>query len=114
MSCLISTLVPRSPAVLSPFFVLDPTSPHLASTALRTFKQALLDKLLRQYSTSFAELDCPFLPLDLLPNKTKHKQTFDTVFVNSRSLADNYIQEDVDLSFAECGRSIGVKLNWLW
>lgn len=89
LSCLVPASVPRSLAILLLFAVLGPTSPHLVSTALRTFKQALSDKPLRG-STSPIEPFCLFLPLRFLPNKTNHKQTFDIVFINSHPLTSNH------------------------
>ena len=88
-SYFVSAPVLGSSAVWWPFLVLSPTSSHLASTAVRTFKQALSDKPLRR-STSLAESLCPFPSLGLLPNKTDCKRTFDTAFINSCSLAGNH------------------------
>ena len=105
--------IPKSPAVLLLLPVLGPTSPYLASTSLKTFKQTLSNEFLRR-STSFAELLCPFLPLGLLPNKTNHKRTFDIAFINSCLLAGNYAQEKVDMNFAKCGCPAAVKLNLSW
>lgn len=113
LSRLIPAPVPRSLAVLSPLLMLGLTPPHLASTALKTFKQALSNELLRR-STSFAESLCPFPPLGSLPNKTDRKRTFDIAFINSRPLAGNHAREEVDLSFAECGYPAAVKLNRSW
>ena len=89
LSRLVRVPVPGSPAVLLPLPVLGPTPPHLASTAFRTFKQALSDEFLR-CSASFAESLCLFPLLGLLPNKTDCKWTFNTVFINSVLLAGNH------------------------
>ena len=105
--------VPRSLAVLLPLPVFSLTPPYLASTAFRTFKQALSDELLR-HSTSHIELFCPFPSLGLLLDKTNRKRTLDIAFINSRPLAGNHAWEEVDLSFAECGCLAVVKLNRLW
>ena len=81
--------ISRSPAVLSLLSVLSQSPPHLASTALRTFKRALSAEALRR-STSLAKPLCPFLPLSSLLDKTKCKRIFDTAFINSCPLADNH------------------------
>ena len=107
------TPVLASPTALTPLSMLGPTPPHLASTAARTFEQAFSDELLCR-STSPAEFFCPFLPLGLLLKKTDRKRTFDTAFINSRPLASNHSRKEFDLSFAECGYSIAVKLNQSW
>lgn len=52
LSCFVPAPVSGSPAVLLLFPMLDPTSFHLAFIALRTFKQALSDELLRRHLTS--------------------------------------------------------------
>lgn len=106
-------LVPGSLSVLLLYSVFGPASLYLASTFLKTFNRALLAELLRR-STSSKEHFYPFLPLVLLSNKTNRKQTFDIVFINSRLFADNHAQEEIDLSFAECGCLIVVKLNQSW
>ena len=41
------------------------------------------------------------------------ERKFDKTFINTRPLADNHAEEEVDLSFAGCGCSPGVKLNRL-
>ena len=93
-TCLLSrslpTIVPGSPAVLLPLLVLGLAPPHLAFTALKIFKLALSDEFLRHHLTSFAELLSPFPLLDLLPDKTDCKQTFDIAFINSCPLAGNH------------------------
>lgn len=113
MSCPLLAPVPRSPAVLLLLPMLGLTFPHLASTTLRTFKRALSDDFLRR-STSFAESLCPVPLFSLLPNKTNRKRIFNIAFINSCPLAGNHAQKKVDLSFAKCGCSTTVKLNWLW
>ena len=74
-------------------------------SALKTFKQALSDKLLGRQSTSPSppELFYPFPILGPLPKKNNRKQSFDTTFINSRPLAANHTAKEVDLSFKECG-----------
>ena len=42
------------------------------------------------------------------------QRKFDKTFSNSRPLANNHAKEEVDLGFAECGYSPGVKLNRPW
>lgn len=111
--CLVSASVPRSLAVLLPFFVLGPIPLYLTSITRKTFKQALSDKALC-HSTSFAKLFCPFLPLGLLPNKTDYKRTFDKAFINSCPVAGNYVWEEVDWSFLKCGFPATTKLNRSW
>ena len=39
---------------------------------------------------------------------------FDKTFINALPLADNHAEKEVDLSFAGCGCSPGVKLNRPW
>ena len=93
-TALLSRLIPAwlfgSLAVLLPLFVLDQTPLHLAYTAFRTFKLALSNEPLRR-STFPVEFFCPFLPLDSLSIKTDHKQAFAITFINSGSLAGNYV-----------------------
>lgn len=44
-------------------------------------------------------------------NNNKYKRDFNMIFINSRLLASNHYQKDVDLSVASCGYPIIVKLN---
>lgn len=44
----------------------------------------------------------------------KYKRTFDTAFINSCSLAGNYAQEEIELSFAGWKCPAFVKLNQSW
>ena len=74
---------------LSLLLVLGPTPPHLASTAFRTFKQALSDKPLH-CSTSLREFFCPFPPLGSLPDKINRKRTLDIAFINTCSFAGSH------------------------
>ena len=46
--------------------------------------------------------------------KDVSQRKFDKTFINTRPLADNHAEEEVDLSFAGCGCSPGVKLNRPW
>ena len=45
-------------------------------------------------------------------NNNKCKWSFNTSFINSRPLAGNYDQEELDLSFAGSKWPATVKLNW--
>lgn len=90
LSRFLPTLVSESPAVLLLLSVLSPAPPHLAYTALKIFKRALLDEFLHCYLTSLAKLFCLFLPFGLLPNKTDRKWIFDTAFSNYCPFAGNY------------------------
>lgn len=111
LSCLVPAPVPEFLAVLLFLSMLDLTLPHLVSTAAKIFKQVLSDKLFHSFSTSLTELPHPFPPLGLLLDKTKCKQTFDTVFITTCPLASNHAQKEVDLRFAKCGCFAAVKLN---
>lgn len=113
LSHLVLALVPGYAVVLLPFFLLDPALSHLGSTALKTFKPALSDEPFHRYLTSLAGFFCPFLLFGSLPNKIDCKQTFDIIFINSCLFANNHARKEVDLSFAECGCLIAVKLNQL-
>ena len=92
---------------------------------LKTFKQSLSDELWPRMLTS------PAKPFRLFPalgalnpdnnnglynptNKNKRKRGFDIAFINSRLLAGNYDQKEVDLSFEGCGYPATIKLNWSW
>lgn len=112
LSYFIPALVSKSLAVFSFLSMFGPTPSYLAFTTLKTFKKTLLDTLLR-CSTNFVEFICLFLPLNLLPNKTDYKRTFDITFINSCPFAGNYAWKEVDLSFAEYGCLVVVKLNRL-
>ena len=80
-----------SPDVLLFLPVLRLALPHLASTTLKTFKQALSDKFLRHCSTSLVEFFCLFPLFDSLHDKTNRKQTFDIAFINSCLVASNHV-----------------------
>ena len=53
-----------------------------------------------------------FLPL--FPSSGIAESKFDKTFINTRLLADNHAEREVDFSFAVCGCSLVVKLNKLW
>lgn len=106
---LISTL--GTPNFLLSYLMLSLAPTHLIFLALETFKQVLLDELLYYYLTNFAKLLCLFPTFSLLPKKSKHKQLFNTTFINSCLLASNHTAKKVDLSFVLCGCSTLVKLN---
>ena len=89
---------------------------------LKTFKQSLLDEPQPCVSTSLAKPFCPFLALGVLnpdnnngcynlTNHNKRKWGFDTTFINSRPLASNHDQKEVNLSFAGYRCPATVKLN---
>ena len=96
--------------------VLGSAPTWLTSSALKTFKQALSDEPLGCQSTSSSSLEppCPFPILGPLAKKSNRKRFFDTVFINSRSLAANHAIKEVDLSFEKYGCFAQVKLNWSW
>ena len=50
----------------------------------------------------------------LFPSSGIGKRKLDKTFINTRPLANNHAKEEVDLSFARCGCSPGVKLNRSW
>ena len=58
-------------------------------------------------------IDCWSLPNDHA-GKDIGERKFDKIFINIRLLVDNHAEEEVDLSFAGCGCSLGVKLNRSW
>lgn len=60
-------------AVLLPLLIFGPVSPHLGSSTLKTFKQALSNEPLHRRSISFAEFFCLFPPFNLLLDKTDYK-----------------------------------------
>lgn len=113
LSCFLLASGFRSPVILLSLPILSLTSSYLASIDFKTVKWALLDKPLH-YSTTFVELLYLFPPLNLLPDKTDCKQTFDIAFINSRLLADNYTWEKLDLNFAKYSCPTAIKLNRLW
>ncbi len=111
------------PALLSPFIpallshsVLSLNLTYLIFSALRTFQQALSDEPLRRRLTSLSPVEplSTFLTLSSLPKKNDCKWFFDTVFLNSRLLADNHTIKGVDLRFGQCGYFVPVQLNRLW
>lgn len=89
LSYLMPALVSRSLTVLLFLSVLSLTPPHLISTTLRIFKQALSYKFLHD-STSSAESFCLIPPLSLFLDKTDCKRTFDITFINFCLLAGNH------------------------
>ena len=113
-SRLLPALVFESPAVLSPLLMLDPASFYLASTAFRTFKQVLLDDLLRRGLTRHAELLCLFLFFGSLRHKINRKWTFDITFISFCLLAGNHIWKEFDLKFAKFDCRAAVKPNRSW
>lgn len=101
------------------------SSPFLGSLPLKTFKQFLSYKFWLYMSTSLAMLLCLFPALGVynlddnnclynLINNNKRKRSFDTMFINSHPLANNYDQKEVNLSFGGCRCPDAVKLNRLW
>lgn len=103
--------IPRSPVVLLPLPMLCQTPLYLASIALKTFKQTLLNKFLHRRSTSPTEPLYLFLHLNLLLDKTYRKQIFDTAFINSCPFNGNHTREEIDISFVKYGCLATVKLN---
>ena len=89
---------------------------RLISSALRIFKQALLDEPLGRQLTSpsLPELLCPFSILGLLPKKSNCKRPFNTTFINSCPLVANHTAKEIDSSFGKCEYPAQVKLNRLW
>ena len=66
----------------------------------------------RPFDKAF-NIDCRPLADDHA-GKDVGERKFDKTFINTRPLADNHAEEEVDLSFAGCGCSSGVKLNRPW
>lgn len=113
-NCKISALLLLLFVLGSPLF--------LGPSLLRTFKQFLSDELWPRMSTSSAKCFCPFLALSMYnpddnnnlynsTNSNKCKQDFNMMFINSRLLASNHDQREVDLSIASCRYPTIVKLN---
>lgn len=103
-------------AFLSPLLgVLDLTL-FLGCSPLRTFKWSLSDEPWSYISTSLAKLFCFFLVFGVYnpTNNNKRKWGFNTTFINSCLLANNYDPKKFDLSFSGCGYPNAVKLNRLW
>ena len=96
LSLPVSALASRS--VLS----LAPT--RLIFSALRTFKQTLLDKPLVSQLTNHSPLEplCLFPIFSPLPKKSDRKRLFDTTLINSRPLVAYHATKEVYLSFGEC------------
>lgn len=88
------------PALLS-CSVLGLALTHFTFSALGTFKQVLLKKLLyhRLTSPNLAKPLYPFLTFGLLLKKGNYKWFFDILFINSRLLVGNHIAKEIDLSF---------------
>ena len=114
----------RIPALMSPLLVLGPPLPF-KPLLLKTFKQFLSDEPQPRMSTSPVKPFCLFLAFGTanlddnnslynLTNNNKRKRGFNTLFINSRLLADNHDQKKIDLSFAKCKYPATVKLNQLW
>ena len=108
-------------ALMLPLLVLGSSLP-LGPSPLRTFKWSLSDEPRPRMSTSPAKSLRLFLALSVLNpdnnnglynpiDKNERKRGFDTAFINSRPLAGNHDQKEVDLSFAGCGCPATVKLN---
>ena len=123
-SCVPAPAAVSRRALMLPLPVLGRLLP-LRPLPLRTFKQSLSDELWPHVLTSLAKPFCLFPALSVVnpdnnnglynpTNKNKHKRGFDTAFINSRPLAGNHDQKEVDLSFAGCGCPTTVKLNRLW
>ncbi len=115
-----TSLSPLVPAPLSPpvppfssHAVLDLAPTRLTSSALRIFKRVLSDEPLgcRSISLSPAEPLRPSPTFGPLLEKSNHKRSFNTTFINSRPLVGNHVAQEVDLSFGECGLPAPVKLN---
>ena len=86
----------------------------LGFSLFKTLKRFLLDKLWPYMLTSRTKFFCLFQALGTYnpdnnnglynpTNTNKLKRGFDTPFINSRPLAVNHDQKEVDLSFAGCG-----------
>ena len=97
----------------------------LELSPLRTFKQSLSDKPWPRVSTSLSKPFYLFSALGALNpnnisgsynpiNKNKRKWGFNTAFINSRLLAGNHDEKELDLSFAGSGCPALVKLNRSW
>lgn len=111
-------------ALLLPLLLLGPPL-LLRSSPLKTFQQFLLDESWRRMSTSLAKPLCLFPALGVYnpdnnnglhnsTNTNKLKWDFDIAFINSRLLAGNYDQKEVNLSFAGWRCLNAVKFNRWW
>ena len=109
---LLSLLVP----VLASRSVLGLALTQLTSSALKIFKQTLLEEFLDHQSTSPSPLKplCLFPIFGLLPKKNNCKQLFNMAFINSRLFATNHAAKEIDLNFGEYGCPASVKLNRSW
>lgn len=99
--------------ILLPLSMLYLNPSHLAFLALKTFKQALSDMFLHCHLINYIKFLYLFLSFGLLLNKIGRKQIFNTAFINSCSIDNNYSWKKVDISFAQCGCFGTVKLNQL-
>ena len=116
--CRIPALLLPLPSVLSPPFILE-------SSPFRTFKRSLSDEPWPRVLSSPAKPLRLFLAFDTYnpddnngsynsTNNNERKRGFNTTFINSRPLAGNHDQEEIDLSFAGCRYLDTVKLNRSW
>ena len=112
------------PALMLPHLMLGPLLP-LRLAPLRIFQQSLSNKPWPYVLTSPTKPLCLFLAFGTLnpdnnnglynpTNNNKCKRGFDTTFINSRPLAGNHDQKEIDLSFAGYRCPTAVKFNWLW
>lgn len=92
-----------------PMFGSLPT--HLISSALKTFKQTLLNKSLYCCLTSPTKFFYLFPTFGLLSKKIKGKRLFDIMFINSCPLTSNYAAKKIDLNFALSKYLVPIKLN---
>lgn len=105
---------PETLITLSSHFLLDTTITHLLFLVFRIFKQILSNECLRYRLTRSIKPLCLISTLNPLQKRSKYKQSFDTIFINSRLLAGNRTAKEVDSSFQESECLVQVKLNWLW
>lgn len=103
-------------AFLLPFLGMLDLTLLFGCSPLRTFKWSLSDESWSYISTNLAKFLCFFLALGAynLTNNNKRKWGFNTTFINSCLLANNYDPKKFDLSFSGCGYPNAVKLNRLW
>ena len=93
---------------------LDDTISGWSGRSKKAFSEELCSGRIKRAASEEAFSPRAPLFLPLFPSSGIGEKKLDKIFINTRPLADNHAEEEVDLSFAMCGCPPTVKLNRPW
>ena len=93
---------------------LDDTISRWSKRSKRIFSEELCSGRIKRGASKEAFSPKAPLFLPLFPSSSIGKRKLDKTFINTRPLADNYVKEEVDLSFVMYEYPPAIKLNKSW